>query len=50
MHLKDVRARLNGERTTGGKRSAYEATPNDSDVKMGAHGLAGMRRDGAGDG
>lgn len=48
--LKDVRARLMGEKRTGQKRSASEATPNDSDVNMGVHGMAGMRMDGAGDG
>ena len=52
--LKDVRARLKGEKRTGEKRtgekrSASEATPNDSDVHMGSHGMAGMSRDGAGD-
>lgn len=48
--LKDVRARLKGEKRSGEKRSASEATPNDSDVNMGGHAVAGMRRDGAGDG
>lgn len=50
LDLKDLRARPKGEKRTGEKRSSSETTLNDSDVNMRAHGVAGMRRDGAGDG